>query len=123
MGNILKATGATLEEVRIEMLKDDIFYAIAGIHTGDLIDEIDARPSDAIALAVTTDSPIFVSEEILEKCGVVLPEGKTLRRMTLDTSTKIPEGLPQGEQPTTLDLSIELSKEDYEKQFQRIIHI
>jgi len=123
MGNILKATGATLEEVRIETLKDDIFYAIARIHIGDLIHEIDARPSDAIALAVTTDSPIFVSEEILENCGVVLPEGKTLRRMTFDTSTEISGGLSQDEQPTTLDLSIELSKEDYEKQFQRIIHM
>jgi bifunctional nuclease len=59
--------------------------------------EIDARPSDAIALAVITSCPIYVSEEVLEKCGIVLPEGKTLRRITIDDSTKIPETLPEGE--------------------------
>jgi RNA polymerase sigma factor (sigma-70 family) len=123
IANILQAAGATLEEVRIETLTDDIFYAIARILTGGTTHAIDARPSDAIALAVTTDSPIFVSEEILERCGVALPEGKTLHKITVDASIKIPEELQPGEQAAPLDLSIELSKEDYEKQLQGIIRM
>jgi len=97
MANILNAAGATLEEVRIATLKDDIFYAIARISRDDAIHEVDARPSDAIAIALITGSPIHVSEEILEKCGVVLPEGKTLRRITIDDTTKLPETVPESE--------------------------
>jgi bifunctional DNase/RNase len=125
MANILNAAGATLEEVRIATLKDDIFYAIARISRDDTIHEVDARPSDAIALAVITGSPIHVSEEVLEKCGVVLPEGKTLRRITVDDTTKLQETVPEseGEQPNILNLSFEFSKEDYDKQFQRVIQM
>jgi RNA polymerase sigma factor (sigma-70 family) len=78
MVNLLKATGMELEEVRIETLKDDIFYAVTKIRNRNVSHELDARPSDAIALAVLMDKPIYVAEEVLERCGVVLPEGKTL---------------------------------------------
>jgi RNA polymerase sigma factor (sigma-70 family) len=79
MVNLLKATGMELEEVRIEALKDDIFYAVTKIRSGDVSHELDARPSDAIALAVLMDKPIYVSEEVLERCAVALPEGKALQ--------------------------------------------
>jgi hypothetical protein len=77
------------------------------------------------AVQVITSCPIYVSEEVLEKCGIVLPEGKTLRRITIDDSTKIPETLPEGEgeQPSVSALSIELSKKDYEKQLQLVIRM
>lgn len=76
MNSLLKATGIQLEEVRIEALKDDIFYAVAKFRNGNAVQELDTRPSDAMALAVLTGSPIYVAEEILERCGVALPEGK-----------------------------------------------
>lgn len=79
MVNLLKATGMELEEVRIEALKDDIFYAVTKIRSGDVSHELDARPSDAIALAVLMDKPIYASEEVLERCAVALPEGKALQ--------------------------------------------
>jgi RNA polymerase sigma factor (sigma-70 family) len=79
MVNLLKATGMELEEVRIEMLKDDVFYAVTKIRNGKVSHELDARPSDAIALSVLMDKPIYVAEEVLERCGVILPEGKTLQ--------------------------------------------
>jgi RNA polymerase sigma factor (sigma-70 family) len=124
MASILKAAGATLEEVRIETLKDEIFYAIAKIRSGDTINEIDARPSDAIALAVVTGSPVFVAEEILEKCGVALPEGKTLHRVSLAASHEIPEDQSQEEHLETLDLTRpEMTREEYDRQFQRILRV
>lgn len=124
MASILKATGATLEEVRIERLKDEIFYATAKFRSGDTVNEIDARPSDAIALAVVTGSPIFVAEEVLEKCGIVLPEGKTLRRVSLAGSHEVSEEQPQEVQLETLDLTWpEMTREEYDKQFQRILGI
>jgi len=79
--SILAATGSALEEVRIETLKDDVFYAVAKIRSGNTTQELDARPSDALALALLMDSPVYIAEEVLEKCGIALPEGKTLHRL------------------------------------------
>lgn len=67
---ILDATGAKLEEVRVDSLKDDVFYGIARLKVGDKNPEIDVRPSDALALAVRVGCPIYVREEVFEKAGV-----------------------------------------------------
>src|SRR5258706_3650454 len=128
MASILKAAGATLEEVRVETLKDEIFYATAKIHNGDTVNEIDARPSDAIALAVATGSPVFVAEEILEKCGVALPEGKTLHRIGKDATSRLTEDQLQEKQLETLDLAgpemrFTMTREEYDRQFQHILRI
>jgi RNA polymerase sigma factor (sigma-70 family) len=77
--NLLKATGMEFEEARIETLRDDVFYAVAKFRNGATIHELDARPSDAIALAVLLDRPIYVAEEVLAACSIALPEGKTLQ--------------------------------------------
>ena len=124
MASILKAAGATLEEVRIETFKDEIFYATAKIRSSDTVNEIDARPSDAIALAVATGSPVFVAEEILEKCAVTLPEGKTLRSISAIAASWQAEGQLQEEQLETLDLTEpEMTREEYDRQFQRVLNI
>ncbi|SRR6266446_1585515 len=78
MMNLLKATGIELEEVRIETLKDDIFYAVAKFRHGDALQELDARPSDAVALAVLLDKPIYVADQVLESAGLNLSEDETL---------------------------------------------
>jgi RNA polymerase sigma factor (sigma-70 family) len=82
VANILKATGAQLEEVRIEALKDEIFYAVAKVRSGDNVQEIDARPSDALALAVQMGSPIYIAEEVMEKAGLPIPEHETIETFT-----------------------------------------
>lgn len=58
---------ATVEKIVITDLKDNTFYAIIFLnHEGKLL-PIDSRPSDAIALALRTGSPIFVNTEVIEK--------------------------------------------------------
>ena len=74
VARLLEAAGAKLEEARIQELKGDTFYAVAKLRTGDAAREIDARPSDVIALAVRTGSPIYVAREVMEKAGVDVPE-------------------------------------------------
>jgi hypothetical protein len=69
MTRLLEALGAQLEEVRVEVLKDDIFYGVAKVRIGNEIKEVDARPSDVFALAVRTDSPIFVAEEVMQQAS------------------------------------------------------
>jgi len=79
MISLLKAAGMQFEEARIETLKDEVFYAVAKFRNGTAVHELDARPSDAIALAVLMDRPIYAAEEVMAKAAIALPEGKTLQ--------------------------------------------
>jgi RNA polymerase sigma factor (sigma-70 family) len=67
---LLETFDAVLEEVRVETLKHTTFYGIAQIRMGDKVKPVDARPSDVIALAVRTGSPILVAEGVLETAGI-----------------------------------------------------
>ena len=70
MRHIIEALGSQLREVTIHSLKEGTFYAALIFEFSDL--EIDARPSDAIAIAVRCGVPIFVAEEILEEAAIDL---------------------------------------------------
>ena len=67
--SIIDALGANLEEVRIEKLVDTTIYAVAKIRSGDTVKELDARPSDAMAVGVLAGSPLYVADEVWEKAG------------------------------------------------------
>jgi bifunctional DNase/RNase len=58
----------------ISKLQNDTFYAKLVISQGKKQHEIDCRPSDALAVAIRVDVPIFVNEQVLEKAGVNLDE-------------------------------------------------
>lgn len=63
--NIIELMGGELQDVMINELKDHTYYALLRIrHEGELL-EVDCRPSDAIALAVTAKIPIYVNEDVL----------------------------------------------------------
>lgn len=64
---LLDETGTKLVRVEVSDLKDDTFFATLHLTVGDRAVTIDSRPSDAIALALRTGAPIFVSEQILEQ--------------------------------------------------------
>ena len=63
---LLQATGARLAEARVTRLDDGTFYAVAVVDGPGGRREIDARPSDALNLALLTGSPILVDAEVLE---------------------------------------------------------
>ncbi len=66
LANILRATGLRLIEARITRLDGDVFYAVAKIAAeGGRTNEIDARPSDVINLALLTGCPLLVESSIL----------------------------------------------------------
>ena len=71
---LLEAADAKLEEVRIHELKGDTFYAVARLRSGDEVGDVDAKPSDAMALAVAAGSPIFVAQEAIDKAGDDIPD-------------------------------------------------
>jgi len=66
---VIETTGHRVTQVRIVELRDKVFYAILVI---DGTTEISARPSDAIALALRTDTEIVVAEAVLDEAGVAL---------------------------------------------------
>ncbi|MCD6098885.1 bifunctional nuclease family protein [bacterium] len=61
---IVEGLDAKLERVVITGIREDIYYALLHINQQDKTIVIDARPSDSIALALRTNSPIFVSDDI-----------------------------------------------------------
>jgi hypothetical protein len=80
---VLDQLGATVNYVLVNDLSNDTFYARIMIHVDGKDLEIDSRPSDAIALAVRAQVPIFADESVLEKAGVKLDEeGGTLEGVT-----------------------------------------
>ena len=70
MVNILEEWDMTVERVVIHSLQDSTFYAIITIKQGETKKEIDARPSDAIAIALRTNSPIWVMEEVIADASI-----------------------------------------------------
>jgi bifunctional DNase/RNase len=63
--------------VQVASLKDETFYAAVVLRSGSSVREVDARPSDALALALRTGSPIYVADEVMERAGIAVPGGAT----------------------------------------------
>lgn len=64
--NLIRHLNATLERVVISELKDDTFFAVLWLRQGDERVALDARPSDALALALRADCPIYVTEQVMQ---------------------------------------------------------
>ncbi|MBR53725.1 hypothetical protein CMK19_08200 [Candidatus Poribacteria bacterium] len=67
MKNIIEALSATIDSIYVHSLKDRTFFALINLTVGQETLQIDARPSDSIALALRSNAPIFVEEEIIAK--------------------------------------------------------
>ncbi len=67
---LLKAAGARIERVVIESARELTFYASVTVTAGGESHEVDARPSDALNLAVRVGAPVFVAAEVLDQSGV-----------------------------------------------------
>ncbi|MBF2034866.1 MAG: bifunctional nuclease family protein [Leptolyngbyaceae cyanobacterium T60_A2020_046] len=68
--NLLEDWDMSLERVVIHALRDNTFYALLTLVQGELRKELDARPSDAIAIALRTDAPIWVMEEVIADASI-----------------------------------------------------
>jgi bifunctional DNase/RNase len=73
--NMIGELDARVTRVVINDLRDSTFFAQIRLVTGGRTLELDARPSDAIALALRTDAPIFVAQTVLDQAQTISPEG------------------------------------------------
>jgi hypothetical protein len=72
--NLIEELGGKVAYIVVNDLSNDTFYARIVLDVNGATVEIDSRPSDAIALAVRTDVPIYVEDSVLDRAGVVLEE-------------------------------------------------
>ena len=91
--DLLEKLGAQVDCVVVNDLTDDTFYARIMLSVNGERIEIDSRPSDAIALAVRTQVPIYAEDTVLEKAGVMLDkDGQPLEGQQLPgQETKVGE--------------------------------
>ena len=73
MSSLLQALDARIEAVVVNSLQESTYFATVRVVSGESVREVDARPSDALALAVRMKTPIFVSDEVLKLAGVPIP--------------------------------------------------
>lgn len=129
--NIIEALGATLVEILIDELRDNTFYAKLILDVASITQEIDSRPSDAIALSVRFKCPIFASESVMQEASFeVEPEESHKWRLEEEEDEEEefrPKKKTQPEKPSfykgkenriaqlQAQLKEAIEKEDYEK--------
>jgi bifunctional DNase/RNase len=96
--NVMDSLGANLNDVFINDLKDGTFYARLSLDS----QEVDSRPSDAIALAVRYNVPIFVADKVMDEAGFV-PDGDEADKPAVAAP-------PEPEHPSTEKPKIKLSR-------------
>jgi len=70
--SVIDTLGATIDSIIVSELKNDTFYAKIILNVDGRQMEVDSRPSDALALAVRAEVPIYAEEIVLDKAGILL---------------------------------------------------
>lgn len=110
--------GATIIEVIIDELRENTFFAKIVLEVSGLTNEVDARPSDAIALAVRARAPIYVSETVMEAAAFI-PSEDAESDEEKKSELKEPEEVPKTKEAQLAALQDKLRKaietEEYER--------
>lgn len=85
----IEALGAAVNSIVVNDLQNDTFYARILLIVDGRDMEIDSRPSDAIALAVRVEVPIYADESVLDKAGILLPGNGERGELSEDELTKL----------------------------------
>lgn len=113
--NVLDSLGGILNDVFISELRDGTFFAKLSLET----QEIDSRPSDAIALAVRFGVPIFVSDKVMDEAAFVPENEESDKIPTVGTTPEADKDKPKPKLTKLEQLQQQLleaiAKEDYEK--------
>ena len=72
LSDVISSLDATVDRIVVHDLSDDTFFAKIVLQVNGSTMEVDSRPSDALALAVRTESPIFAEDSVVEKAAILL---------------------------------------------------
>jgi bifunctional DNase/RNase len=106
----LQRLGALVEKVAVTRIEDGTYFAEISLRTRDGLVVLDARPSDAVALALRTRSPIWVSEEVFAASSVETPEAES---EATDEAGPIPSGDTESELAAFNDFLEQVDPEDF----------
>ncbi|VAX21661.1 hypothetical protein MNBD_IGNAVI01-31 [hydrothermal vent metagenome] len=119
--SIITNVGATVTEIVIDELRDNTFFAKIILDVSTIENSVDARPSDAIALAVRTGVPIYVEEEVM-KIASFIPTGNEENetfKLAEDETPEFKKPKATKEETTIASLQDQLREaienEDYER--------
>jgi bifunctional DNase/RNase len=125
MKNLCQSFNVEVKEIVINNLLDGIFYSQLVCKHGNEIIEIDSRTSDALALAVRFDCPIYTYEFILDSAGIVMEEGQREEKLEVKEPKERKKSAATNVKISDLDkystdelnrlLQALLEKEDYEQ--------
>jgi len=93
--NVIRDLNGAVEKIVVSDLKETTFYALIYLRVGSEVVAIDARPSDALALALRTQAPIFVEEHVIDnaKTADLSPEPASADRLQKWLESLDPEEL------------------------------
>ncbi|NDD36066.1 MAG: bifunctional nuclease family protein [Flavobacteriia bacterium] len=92
--SVMEAHDVRLKEVVIQDLQDGVFYAVLVFERDGEERTTDARPSDAIALALRADCPIYASSSVMEKASLAESEAKVASVQSDTSEDELPDGDP-----------------------------
>lgn len=104
LGQVITALGHTVQQVRVVDFREGTFYGELVFENGTTVS---ARPSDAVALAVRTEIPVFVDPAVLDSAGVVVAED--------DEAEELPEEESEDEVERFREFLDTISPEDFEQ--------
>ncbi len=85
MTTMISELGADVDRVVISDLTSRVYYATIVLVVGDRTIEIDARPSDALALAIRNDARILIDEAVMESAGIAIVDEASVEQTESDT--------------------------------------
>ncbi len=97
--SVFSELGSTISHIVINDIQDSTFYARIVVEQGSHTIEIDARPSDAIALAVRADAPIYVETHVFETAGVLFDEEETAAEEQPKSASRTLSGATEADEP------------------------
>jgi len=116
---VFRAVRANISEIVIDELRDGTFYAKIRYEFDGEEQELDARPSDAVALAVRVDVPIFVEMKVLEEAGIPTEEEQENPSVPIRSQERRPKEKKSMPKSNLERMQAELEKaiedEEYEK--------
>ncbi|HKJ81288.1 MAG TPA: bifunctional nuclease family protein [Ignavibacteriaceae bacterium] len=117
--NIIDNMGAGVIEILIDELRENTFYAKIILEVSALTNEIDARPSDAIALAVRAKVPIYVSENVMDSAAFIPSEESDRDAISGTSSGSEDQTVPNSKEAKIASLQTKLREaietEEYER--------
>jgi len=124
INNILSILGTKLEKILIYNMVSDVFYSELHIRKEEEVIIVDARTSDAVALAVRSDAPIYISSEILTIVGTEVEPSPPVKNEEMEVEVNADDLTPDElDLLNTIDLEELLSMALHEEKYELAVNI